>query len=197
MKKFLRFLLLLGLLLCLMACSSSVDVAEDQTGLVLPAETYSFYDTSDFSIQYPVNWKILPKQQISEKFQETAEVAFISNFKDLFFTPVVVIEKVSFDTQKNQEDFANESLSQYKSSMSKFDEIERQSISLVSGTNAVISRLIRFTGKSRLQDDTLEYLQTYLASGDSGYIVTAVYDPTDDNNESDKLVNVLRTFKIK
>lgn len=197
MKKSFAFLGLVCVLVLSGCFSSNTATDPDEVGLILPAENYEFYDTSEFRIQYPINWKVLPKGQITEKYAATAEVAFVSNFKDMFFTPVIVVEKIALPEVKNIEDFAEESLAFSRSSLTAFEELERQTISTAVANQPVTTRLVRFTAKEKLQDDTLEYLQTYLVNGANGYIVTAAYDPTSNNTESEKIVDAIRTFKVK
>jgi hypothetical protein len=114
MKK-LQIIIGLILLVSLTGCfSSNTGNDAEEVGLVLPAENYQFYDTSEFRIQYPINWKVLLKAQITEKYATTAEVAFISNFKDMFFTPVIVVEKIALPEVKNIEDLPKNHWQQVK-----------------------------------------------------------------------------------
>lgn len=184
-------------LLLISGCSTTTTNSPEEVGLVLSEENFAFYDADDFRIQYPVNWKVMRKDQLNAKYAQSAEVAFVSNFKDMFFTPVIVVEKIAIPEQKSVEDFAEESLATTKASLVSFEELERQTVSTSISNVVTTTKLLRFTAKEKLQDDTLEYLQTYLVKNANGYVVTAVYDPTNENSETTKIVDSLRTFKLK
>lgn len=195
MKKILALILTIFTALALSGCFGGTDA--ENVGLVLPTENYSYFETSEFSIQYPLGWTTLTKSQISEQFKDNIEVAFTSNFKDPFFTPTITVEKVALDTALSVTAFADAMIKQNQGMLINFTEIERQSVSTLVTGQTVLATLIRFSGKEKLQDDTLEYLQIYLNNGTTGFIATAAYDPNDENNQADKVVDALRTLKLK
>lgn len=197
-KLFLRAVLLSALMLMVIfiaGCSGGQNDKE-QVGLVLPEANYKFFKNSDLQIQYPVNWKVLNKQQISSKYKENFEVGFTSNFKDPFFTPTITVEKIKIDEDLNSESFSELVINQNKEKLVNYLELEKSTVSTLVANEPVITTLIRFSGKEKIQDDLIEYVQTYLVKNELGYIVTAAFDPTDENNEFEKMVNSLRTFKL-
>jgi hypothetical protein len=173
------------------------EAETESVGLVLPEANYAFYSSPEIQIQYPINWKVSSKEEISSKYKESIEVAFTSNFKDPFFTPTLSIEKVKAASFKSSEEFADDIMKRNANSLVQYSQIEKQTVSTSIGSAPEITTLVRFSGKQKLQDDPLEYIQMFLLEAETGYIATAAYDPTDDNNEADKLIEAIRTFRLK
>jgi hypothetical protein len=173
------------------------EAETESVGLVLPEANYAFYSSPEIQIQYPINWKVSSKEEISSKYKESIEVAFTSNFKDPFFTPTLTIEKIKAPNFKSSEEFADDVIKRNANSIVQYAQIEKQTVSTSIGSAPEITTLVRFGGKQKLQDDPLEYIQLFLLEGETGYIATAAYDPTDDNNEADKLIEAIRTFRLK
>lgn len=182
-------------LLFLAGCSSTDS--EVESGLILPEANYTFYSNDDLSIQYPRNWDVISKTELNSKFQANLEVAFRSNFKDLFFTPVITVEKIKTTADDSSLTFADNAISRNENSLIEYVLIDKQTISTLIGAQLVETSITKFRGKEKLQDDTLEYVQTYLTNDEIGFIVTAAYDSTDNKVEVEKIVNSLRTFKLK
>jgi len=192
----------LGLLITLSlgvtsGCFGGGDDEAAYQGLVLPAGAYAFFESSDFLIQHPREWEVKSNEQVSSEFRDSIVSVFLSNFKDPFFTPVITIEKIKVTEDEANASFADDMIRQNEASLIEYEEVERITFSSAIGDESVTATLVRFTGKRRLQDNELEFLQAYFADSGVGYIVTGAYDPNDDNNESDKIVNSLQTFRLK
>jgi hypothetical protein len=196
MNKVFKFALVAVISLSMMACSSVAE-SEDTVGLVLSESNFKIYSAADFQIQYPVNWSVLSKSEVSSKFKESLEVAFISNFKDLFFTPVITVEKVQVTAGITSEQFADSVIARNSANLIDYALVDRQSMSTLVKGQTVLTSIAQFTGKEKLADDTLSYLQTFLVAGDIGYIVTGAYDSTDNRAETEKMTQSLRTFRLK
>lgn len=170
------------------------------TGSGVDNVNYSAYSTDDFLIRYPRNWKDKKGNELNDDIRSTVEVAFVSNFKDSFFTPVITVEKIALGEDGatlSSSDFADLQAKYNEESLVNYDELERSDLSLVVGGGSSLTKLIRFQAKERLQDDTIEFLQVYLASGGFGYTVTGAYDPHDEDSEAAKIVESLRSFSLK
>jgi hypothetical protein len=197
MKKKLFAGLLITLSLVLVGCGSGNTEEVSTVALVLPAETYKIYDADNFTLQYPRDWETKNKSQVASQYKDSVQAVFISNFKDQFFTPVITVELVAVEEGVGNPGFADEMIARNEAVLIDYEELERLTIPTVIGSDVVNTYLVRFQGKEKLQDDTLEFLQTYLAFGSAGFVATAAYDPTSDLNEAEKLVNSLQTFKLK
>jgi hypothetical protein len=191
--RILSFALLSTLLIA--GCSGGNSNTED-AGLVLSEGSYTVYSQNEFQIQYPLNWDVLAKQDIKTKFQEQLEVAFRSNFKDLFFTPVITVEKIRVETNENTE-FSESVIERNENNLIEYVLVDKQPVSTLVGSTPVFTLVSKFRGKEKLQDDMLEYIQIYLVKDSIGYIVTAAYDFTDNSVDTDVLFNSLRTFRLK
>lgn len=189
--------LLIGLSMVLAGCGGSNTNDVSTVALVLPAENYKIFEGNGFTLQYPRDWETKNKSQVAEQYKDSVEAVFISNFKDQFFTPVITVELLAVQEGVGNPGFADEMIARNEAVLIDYEEQERLTIPTVIGNEVVNTYLIRFRGKEKLQDDTLEFLQTYLAHGASGFVVTAAYDPTSDLSEAEKLVNSLQTFKLK
>jgi hypothetical protein len=181
--------------LILAGCSGSSS-APETIGLTLPAANYSNYATADFRIQYPIDWEVLSQQEISSKFRQRLEVAFLSNFKDLFFTPVITVEKVALTENINSMEFADQNISKNASTLIDYILVDRQPVTLERKGSPVLTEIVKFRGKERIQNDILEYIQIFAVKDQSGFIVTGAYDPTANRTEEDKIVNSLKTLKL-
>lgn len=197
MKKALSLIIITVLSFSLMGCSSGSTDTEDSIGLVLPESNYKIYASPELQIQYPINWNVLSKSDVNSKFKENIEVAFISNFKDLFFTPVITIEKVKVAASTSSESLADSIVARNSNSLIDYALLERQNVSTLVGGQTVLTSIVKFKGKEKLSDDTLEYLQMFLVAGETGYIATGAYDPTDNKAEVEKMIDSLRTFRLK
>lgn len=192
--KFLKALLISISIVALSGCGGGNDEQVDST---LPAGTFGAYNADEFVVNYPVNWTIKKGNQLDDRIKDNISVAFISNFKDPFFTPVVTIEKIAVSEGTTTSSFADNIISMNESNLVNYSEIERSDIQTSVGTNVVLTKLVRFQAKEQLQDDTLEFLQTYLSDGEFGYVVTGAYDPNDEDSEASKMVQSLQSFKLK
>lgn len=163
----------------------------------LPSENFGLFDNKTISIQYPVNWNLKTGSQIDTDMQDSIIAIMTSNFKDPFFTPVITIEQIGVSEEVSSVEFAEQTMKNNEIELINFNELERKDVTTYIGANPVNTKLTRFSGKSTLDDQVLEFLQIYLASGGVGYTVTAAYDPNDEENEATKLVQSLGTFSVK
>jgi len=192
LNKFIVSLVVGSSLLGITGCFSGDDAPIDES---LSSENFSTYSDDAFIIQYPKNWKI-KDTELDSDVKDTIEVAFISNFKDPFFTPVITVEKIAVAEGKTTAKFGDENISLNENLVS-FEELERVDLPLVVGESAVLSKLIRFQAKQALGDDTLEFIQTYLVKGGLGYVITGAYDANDDDAEASKMIQTLKSFRLK
>lgn len=180
----------------LAGCGGSGSSQADTIGLTLPAANYTTFTASEFRIQYPIDWEVLSQQEISSRFRQRLEVAFLSNFRDLFFTPVITVEKVELTESMNSMQFADQNIARNASTLIDYVLVDRQPVTLERQGAPVLTEIVKFRGKQRIQDDVLEFIQIYAVQGADGLIVTGAYDPTSDRTQEDKIVNSLKTLKL-
>jgi len=196
-RRFFLGLLMAVLGVTLIGCGDSVVVEKAQIGLVLPAENYESFETEFFFMQYPRDWEVKNHSQVASQFKETVQAVMVSNFKDPFFTPVITVEAIKNVDNLGNPEFAEAFIKKNESELISYEEIERKSIPLNVGSEAVNSYLVKFKGKEKLQDDVLEFLQVYLAGEEWGYVVTAAFDPNSEGLEIEKMVQALQTVRMK
>lgn len=189
-------LLLTVFTIFLTGCGGSGGSSSESIGLTLPEANYTTFNTTDFRIQYPIDWQVLSQQDISSRFRQRLEVAFMSNFKDLFFTPVITVERVSLSEAMNSMEFADQNIAQNSSTLIDYILIDRQPVTLERRGSPILTEIVKFRGKQRIQDDVLEFIQIYAVRDSSGFIVTGAYDPASNRTDEDKIVNSLKTLKL-
>ena len=196
MKRRILIGLLVSLSLVLSGCGGKNN-NEAFSGLILPSENYTFFETSDFIFQYPRDWDVKSRSQVDAQFSDTVRAVFTSNFKDPFFTPVLTVEGIAVTEGVGNPAFADQMIRKNEAVLIDYTEIERLTVPSLVGDSAVTTSLIRFSGKEKLQNDTLEFVQVYLAKGSVGFVVSGAYDPGSDTNEAEKIINSLQTFRLK
>lgn len=195
MKKFILSLFLFALCGC--GFSPKADLTTTQISpVILPTEQFSFFEHTEFRIQYPVSFEILKQNQLESKFSNKALVAFLSNQKSEFFTSNIIIEEVDLAGLIASETFAESIIENNKKQLNTYQELDRKITSAFVNKAPVTTILIRFNGRLDLSSDLVEYVQVYLTKENKGYIATAAYDPQDPFLEADKLIDSLKTFQL-
>lgn len=163
----------------------------------LSTENFATFDNKVVAMQYPVNWKLKTGDQIDSDMRDSLIAVMTSNFKDPFFTPVITIEQVAVSEGVGSVDFAESTIKSNSLRLIGYEELERKDITTYKGGVAVNTKLVRFRGKEKLDDQVLEFLQVFLTQDGIGYTVTGAYDPNDEDSEASKIVQSLNTFSLK
>lgn len=195
--------LLIGVLvlLGLVGCSSETDstVVNYNT---LPVTNYSLYDGVDFRMQYPIGWEVTEGEEVFNKFRSTAKLVLVSDKKDAFFTPNIIVETVELSSEqmsKRLTDLYDELQRENNKNLLLSEEVSRVDFTTIANGNAANGLLVQFKGKRRLESDVLTYLVALLKNERTNELVfvTAAFDELDMKNQSEEIVDSLKTLAIK
>lgn len=183
------------------ACSSEsgTQVVNYRT---LSVDDYSLYDGTDFRMQYPNGWASVSGDEVYTKYKSSAELVLVSDKKDAFFTPNVIVEKMKLDDAQKAKSLADIYSDLEKAndkSLLLSEETSRAEFTTIVNGSAANGLLVEFKAKRRLETDVLTYVVAVLKDDVAGEIVvaTAAFDELDNNNQSTEIVESLKTLAIK
>ena len=192
-KMFKRFLQITSVGLSLIALAGCFGFGGNDEVVVqdLPVDQYALHESGAYRINYPIGWQV--RTDFSGDIERATEVAFVSNVKEVFFTPVVTVASQPVGSEVTSRDFALNIIEQNKQILVAYNELERTEVATVDGEGV----LVRFTGKTEAADSPVEYLQTYHVSADRGYVITGAHDPNGDPLLFERLVDSVRSFVLR
>ncbi len=192
-KHFLGSITLL-LTLNLAACSSSTPVGD-----LTESELARFitYKTSDFQIEVPEEWETI-NQFSGQNFPEGIRVAFRNNLKEEndFIANVTVVREDNLK-QLTGLDVTQEKLAEHARHLLDYELISQEELLLRVGGGESGTFLNQFKGKNESSGETLEFLQLALSKGNRAWVVTATFDPEEDEFVVERLDKILRSFQVK
>ena len=189
----LRPLLLFPVLL-LASCGGTNTDSEGSTS---DSDTYRFvdYKTSDFILQKPEDWETI--NSFTSEYPDGIRAAFRDNLKDGdFVANVTVIREDNPDTLTSF-DVMQEKLSEHSDHLLDYTLISEEQVTLSVGGGESKTTLFTFTGKNESTSETLEFMQLALAKSDQAYIVTASYDPQEDEFTIERMLTMLKSFELR
>lgn len=164
------------------------------TGIpTLSSETYDLYETSAYLIQYPKGWKL--RTDFPANIDAYTQVAFISNIKEVFFTPTVTVAVENISDGVLTKDFAQKIIDQNGKSLLNYNLIDKNEVVIDEAGN--ITYLIEFQGKNNPEDNLIDYLQTYFVADGKGFVVTGARDPNGDPILAERLLDTVRSFRLR
>lgn len=189
----LRPLLLFSVLL-LASCGGTNTDGEGSTS---DSDTYRFveYKTSDFILQKPEDWETI--NSFTSEYPDGIRAAFRDNLKDGdFVANVTVIREDNPDTLTSF-DVMQEKLAEHSDHLLGYTLISEEQVTLSIGGGESKTTLFTFTGKNESTSETLEFMQLALAKSDQAYIVTASYDPQEDEFTIERMLTMLKSFELR
>ena len=185
----------------LMGCSSNQPSSAINYP-TLPVDKFSLYDGSDFRIQYPIGWEKIEGAEVFERFRSSAKLVLVSNKKDAFFTPNIIVEQVELSqdqVSKRLVDLYNDLKLENDKNLLLSDEVSRTEFTTIVRGSAANGLLVQLKGKRRLETDVLTYVIALLKDegGKQVVIATGAYDELDLKNQASELIDALRTLAIK
>lgn len=190
MRKLLTgFLLVLSLTLtgCFGGEATSVEEAPD-----LSTDTFEVFETERYRIFFPRGWK--QRTDFTSDVAQSTQVAFISNIKEVFFTPTVTVAAQSVSGTVAAEDFAKSVIEQNEKGLLNYQEVERRSVQISEEAQTI---LVQFRGKRQPEGNIVEYFQTYYTKGGLGFVITGAHDPNGDAVLADRLIETVASFRLK
>lgn len=191
MKKTLFLLSSIGFLF-LSGCSSSNTGTTDDA-----AETPRFveYKTGDFQMEIPEDWEIV--NSFSSDYPAGIRVAFKNNLQESdFVANVSVIREENADNLTSY-DYTQSKLADHEDHLLNYKLLSQEELSLKVGSATSVTTLNTFEGKNEATSETLQFMQTALTKGDRAWVVTASYNPDEDEFTIDRMTTMLNSFQLQ
>lgn len=184
-------MVMFGLFL-LLGCSEVApgEVVLVDTVVELPAGQFEAYETADYRIYYPVGWKV--KREFTSDIASTTDVAFTSDVKELFFTPVATVSRVGLGVNISALDFGLQMLEANEDSLLNYEIVDRREII----ANGVPVILITYTGKQSPESELIEFTQAFFVKEGFGFSVTGARDIAGDPLLAERLFKVVSSFRF-
>lgn len=181
--------------LFLVGCSGSDDLVVNYNEL--PIESYDLFDGDEFRIQYPKDWEIVNQTELGERYKSGAQIAFIDNNKDAFFTPNMIVEKFDIANGESLDKVYDAVWDDNQNNLLIVEEVGRQNFTTIASGKVASGLIVEFTGKRKLEGDVLVYLQSLLLDGNEAWVTTVAFDELDTDTQGGELVESLKTFATK
>ncbi len=195
MKNILSKILLLSLTtLALTSCFGGDDTSNTD-GTIEAGKIV--YETSEFAILAPQDWEILEKSTFPSTVPSNTEVGFRNNIKSEIFTANVNINTTAFADTISSKDFAKSTMSEAKSSLLSFQEVESLDHQVAIGDKVVNTVINEFQGKKSAIDPIIRFLQLYVTDNGIAYTVTGAYLPNEDESVVKMIEEMLDSFSLK
>ncbi len=191
MKRPLLSLLILCLLLASCGGTTTGDATTDDS------DTYRFvdYKTSDFIVQKPEDWETI--NSFTSEYPDGIRAAFRDNLKDGDFVANVTVIREENPETLTSFDVMQEKLAEHKDHLLGYSLVSEEQVTLSVGGGESKTTLFTFTGKNESTSETLEFMQLALAKSDQAYIVTASYDPQEDEFTVERMLTMLKSFELR
>lgn len=163
----------------------------------LPIESYDLYDDDNFRMQYPKDWDLIEGDEVGERYRSNAEIVLVSKNKDAFFTPNIVVERMSIESGDSLEAVYDDVWETNKQSLLIAEEIGRNRFTTIANGQVANGLIVEFSGKRKLEGDVLTYLQSLVIVGEEAVLATAAFDELDTDNQSTEILEALKTLAIK
>ncbi len=185
--------LLLAPLLLLASCGGTT-VGDATTS---DSDTYRFvdYKTSDFLIQKPEDWESI--NSFTSEYPDGIRAAFRDNLKDGDFVANVTVIREDNSENLTSFDAMQKKLGEHQDHLLDYTLVSEEELTLSVGGGESKTTLFTFTGKNESTSEELEFMQLALAKGDLAYIVTASYDPQEDEFTVDRMLTMLKSFELR
>ncbi len=151
--------------------------------------------TRGIVLEKPVEWDILTREDSPDKLPPGVILLFSSvepwGAGDMFATVSVAREAVPSGTSARR--YTGAASKKTKDSIVQYEEIENANMK-IGDHNA---KYIRFSGKSSLEEPTLEWQHLFLATEDMGYVVSSATPPDASNAQKDLLKQIVTSFNLE
>lgn len=177
--------------LVLSACGGSSSDQDTVNNQITDDPLYHDYVTNDFSISIPDDWETV--NSFDSTFPDNLRVAFKNNIKDKDFIANVTIIEESADDSLTNKDVSQNKLKKNSDTLLSYKLISQEELDL----NDNSTYLNTFEGKNYPDGETYNFMQTYLAKGDTYFVVTATYLPIEDEFVVSRMEKMLKSFILK
>ncbi len=188
------FLIALISTLLISACSSNVD-SGDVSESDSESTRYITYKTAEFIIDVPEDWEII--NSFDSSYPDGIRVAFKNNIKEGDFVANLSIIReenpdflTSFDVMQNK-------LGEHQDHLLSYELLVQEELTLNLGGGESKTTLYTFSGKNSTSSETLEFMQTALSKTSRSYLITATYQPNEDEFTIERLETMMKSFELR
>lgn len=164
-------------------------------GETIEPTTGTLYETDTFTIHAPRNWEIVTDFQ-SNQPKETV-VAFRNNVKTKDFIANITITKNTLTSVVSSTDYEKIVTEELQGELVNFKETKSEKMKIMIGSQEADTIFVTFTGKQKVESDTLQFMQIYAVKENVGYIVTASAGMNEEESVVDALTQALKSFSVK
>jgi len=186
-----KIFLLISIALLLPACGGSDGAKTGDSDQIF----YHQYQTAEFTIDVPDDWETLTA--FSSEYPDNIRIAFRDNIKDGDYIANVTVFKE--DNLKNllNGDISQNYLSDHNDTLISYKLISQEEVTLSVLGSSSQSIINTFEGKNDTRDNLITYIQTYLAEGETAWVVTAsYYAPTEDEFTVERMQTMIKSFTV-
>ena len=188
MKKLISVFAIISALL-LTGCAGSDGPALDGS---VEGNTYS---TSDFALEIPTDWEVI--SEFGEGYPENMIVAIRNNVKANSFISNMNVTYAEIEKGVDLGSYATQILDTHRSTLTNFREVGIEDLQITAAGDPASSVLNVFEGKRTPESQTLRFLQTYGYKANTVYVLTGMYNLSEEKFAREKVENTVRSFEIK
>lgn len=155
------------------------------------------YSIGDLMIEIPREWDVVKKEDVPSNYPETFVLGFMSAIKNERFTANGNVQKMTLPEAISSMDYARATLQSHKNTLTNFSEKNRETVRANIAGEKVETLIVTFEGKQKPETDTVRFLQTYLAKGETAYLITGAFLPNEDGLIQEKIENAVRSAELK
>lgn len=151
--------------------------------------------SSDVMLDLPQDWEAFT--DIGETYPPNTLLVTRNNVKANTFIANVNLAYVEAEKDVDLNAFANQMMETHRDTLLNFKEVSRGPLEIKVGGEPATSVLNVFEGKRTPESQKLAFLQTYGYKGNTVYIVTGMYNFSEERFAKEKVENTVRSFEIK
>ena len=188
-----KLLLIVGIAMLLPACSSNVssETKSDEA----QNDFFYKYKTAEFEIEVPDEWEVI--NAFGSEYPEELRIAFRNNIKEGDYIANLTVFRERNDKNWLNADLSQEYLNKHASTLIGYKLLAQEEITLNLLGNESASILNTFEGKNTGSDPVITYMQSYLAAGDTAWIITAsYYAATEDEFIIERMKSMIQSFTL-
>ncbi len=155
------------------------------------------YETANFYIHYPQDWKIIEKINFPSTISKDVIVAFKNNIKNEVFTANINIAVNVSNESISSKDFAVNTIEKNKTNLIGLTNIEGSEETVMLGDTKIKAYVYQFTAKKTASAPTIKFIQLFVSKGDVIYTVTSSHLPNEDESIVKQLNEMLNSFVLK
>jgi len=189
--------ILIGSIFSLSGCFSFGE--EDSSGGDQPQvdEQSRLYETDVYSITIPKDWEVIDQKDFTSDVPEVTMIVFRNNVKNENFTANVNIVKNELQDPVATLEYAKLVNNRQKSGLVDYSESAKDLRNINIGGSDHETFFTSFEARVAANEKLIRYMQTYGVKDRNAYIVTGSFSPQESESTSQKVENIVKSFRLK